>query len=263
MRLEIARMGARGDGEADTPDGIVHVPFTLPGETANVAVDGHRGTVISTLSPSPDRVTPACRHFEACGGCSLQHWQYEPMLGWKRHLVVDALGKRGIDIIVQPTIGSEPGERRRVTLSVRNDHGRIQTGFNAAHTHDIVEISECPVASPALVNAFPDMRELARLLKVTREGGHITLSESATGLDVSISGFEKLDDALRRKLSDFALKKGFSRLADGEDIIVEPVKPTVDFGGVMVVPPPGGFLQASARIESAMANLVEIGRAHV
>lgn len=256
MRLEIARMGARGDGEAETLDGVVHVPFTLPGETANVAVAGHKGSVMSLLVPSPERVSPSCRHFESCGGCSLQHWHHGPMLEWKRHLVADALAKRGIDATVQPTIGSEPGQRRRVTLSVRSEHGRVQTGFNAAHSHDIVEISECPVASPALVAAFPDMRELARLLKVTREGGHVTLTETSTGLDVSFSGFEKLDDALRRKLSDFALRKHFARLSAGEDVIVERVRPTVDFGGVLVSPPPGGFLQASARIETAMSDVV-------
>jgi 23S rRNA (uracil1939-C5)-methyltransferase len=256
MRLEIARMGARGDGEADTPDGVVHVPFTLPGETANVAVVGHKGSVISLIAPSSERVSPSCRHFEACGGCSLQHWQREPMLEWKRQVVVDALAKRGIEAAVHPTIGSGPGERRRVTLSVRSEHGAVRTGFNAAHSHEIVEISECPVASPGLVAAFADMRELARLLKVKREGGHIALTQTDTGLDVSFSGFEKLDDALRRKLSDFALRKNFARLSDGEDVIVERARPAADFGGVTVSPPPGGFLQASAQIEAAMSDLV-------
>ena len=41
-RLTIARLGRRGDGIADTPDGPVYVPFALPGETVEVeAWPGH------------------------------------------------------------------------------------------------------------------------------------------------------------------------------------------------------------------------------
>lgn len=256
MKLEIVRMGARGDGEADTPAGVVHVPFALPGETANVAVEGHMGSVMSLLAPSPERIAPACAHFESCGGCALQHWHREPTLEWKRNLVAHALSKHGIDVAVQATKASNPGERRRVSLSVRSENGRIVTGFNSANSHNIIEISECPVASPELVAAFPIMREMARLLKVKREGGHITLTHTTTGPDVSFSGFEKLDDASRRKLSEFALRKQLARLSAGEDVIVEAIKPSVDFGGVLVSPPPGGFLQASALIEAEMAELV-------
>ncbi|MGB8817054.1 MAG: class I SAM-dependent RNA methyltransferase [Rhizobiaceae bacterium] len=256
MKLTFTSMGARGDGEADAPDGPVHVPYVLPGETANVAVNGTRGTVMALLEASADRIDPACKHFEACGGCALQHWRREPMLDWKRQVLIDALAKRGIEANVEPTIGSEPGERRRVTLSVRSEGGRTVTGYNGAHSHDIIEITECPVASPKIVAAFPLIREMARLLKVTREGGHITVTDFDSGLDVSFSGFEKTTDALRRKLSEFALDRGFARLSDGVQIIVEPVRPVVAFGGITVTPPPGGFLQASARVESAMAALV-------
>ena len=35
-RLSIARLGARGDGVADTPAGTLYVPYTLPGEIAEV-----------------------------------------------------------------------------------------------------------------------------------------------------------------------------------------------------------------------------------
>ncbi len=41
---------------------------------------------------------------------------------------------------------------------------------------------------------------------------------------------------------------------DGE-IIIEPRKPVVSFGAISVVPPPGGFLQAVAAAEAAMAEL--------
>src|SRR6266704_3470702 len=41
-RLAIARIGRRGDGIAETPAGPLYVPYTLPGETAEVDIwPGH------------------------------------------------------------------------------------------------------------------------------------------------------------------------------------------------------------------------------
>ena len=65
-RLSIARLGARGDGVADTPAGALYVPYTLPGEIAEVDQwPGHadRRHLIKVDSASPDRIAPICPHF--------------------------------------------------------------------------------------------------------------------------------------------------------------------------------------------------------
>ncbi len=94
-QITIRSIGAGGDGVANLPDGQIYVPFTLPGEVANVARDKNRATVMALLETSPERQAPACQHFEDCGGCALQHWQDEPYRLWKRELVVSALKGRG------------------------------------------------------------------------------------------------------------------------------------------------------------------------
>jgi 23S rRNA (uracil1939-C5)-methyltransferase len=256
MNLTITEMGARGEGLAEGPNGPVHVPYTLPGENANVAVNGGRGTLIAVLEASAERMTPVCRHFEHCGGCSLQHWQMDAQLKWKRLEVRDALAKRGIETDVLPIIGCGPGERRRVTFTVREEKGRKATGFNAAHSHEVAEITECPVAAPQTVAALGVVRELAKLFKVKKEGGHIAVTLTESGLDMHVSGIEKLADEQRRRMSAFALAHGLARLSAEEEVLVEPKRPVIHFGPVPVTPPPGGFLQASERIEAAMAELV-------
>ena len=41
-KLAISRLGHRGDGIADMPEGAVYVPYTLPGESVTVErVAGH------------------------------------------------------------------------------------------------------------------------------------------------------------------------------------------------------------------------------
>jgi tRNA/tmRNA/rRNA uracil-C5-methylase (TrmA/RlmC/RlmD family) len=43
MDVLINRLGARGDGIAETADGPVYVPFALPGEKVSVRVGKSRG----------------------------------------------------------------------------------------------------------------------------------------------------------------------------------------------------------------------------
>ena len=79
-RLVIDRLAHRGDGVADTPDGQVFVPYTLPGETVEVErVPGHadRRALLRVETASSERIAPFCPHFGVCGGCAIQHWQHE------------------------------------------------------------------------------------------------------------------------------------------------------------------------------------------
>ena len=65
-RLTIARLGRRGEGIADTPDGPAYVPFALPGETVEVeAWPGHpdRRVLTAVEAASPERIAPVCPHF--------------------------------------------------------------------------------------------------------------------------------------------------------------------------------------------------------
>ena len=67
--LDIARVGFQGDGLS--ADGHI-VPLTLPGERVRVRVreGGGQAELLDILSPSPQRVTPPCPHYAACGGCA-------------------------------------------------------------------------------------------------------------------------------------------------------------------------------------------------
>src|SRR5579871_6750243 len=79
-RLAITRMGHRGDGIADGETGPIYVPYTLPGETAEVEDwPGHpdRRRLINVEAPSAERIAAICPHFGVCGGCALQHWERE------------------------------------------------------------------------------------------------------------------------------------------------------------------------------------------
>jgi len=256
-RLLIEKLGAQGDGLAETARGPVYVPFTLPGETVTVEIKGQRGRLLEVDQPSPLRVEPKSRHFGTCGGCSMQHLAADAYADWKREKVVRALATAGLEAEVDAMVRCPVASRRRVTLSAQRIAGRIQLGFNAAQSHQIVEIQECAVAVPEIVAALNDLRQLATILASGPKPFRLTVTATRTGLDIAAEDVGRIEEGKRRKLIEFCLAKGFARLSSAGEIIVEREKPVVMFGSVPVVIPPGGFLQATEQAEQVMANLVQ------
>ena len=262
-QITIRSIGAGGDGVANLPDGQIYVPFTLPGEVLNVARDKNRATVMALLEASPERQAAACRHFEDCGGCALQHWQAEPYGLWKRELVVSALKGRGIETDVSPLVACQPRTRRRAVFAARKTEKGVLLGFNRHLSHEIIDIIECAVTVPEIIARLDDLREVGALIAPGSKPFKLAVTQTESGLDLAASGCGKLSDEQRRALTALVMKKGFARLSHEGEIIVEPKKPLIHFGKVPVPVPPGCFLQATNDAEEAMVQLVldHVGKA--
>jgi 23S rRNA (uracil1939-C5)-methyltransferase len=261
--LTIEKIGLSGDGIARGPFGPVYVPFTLPGETAALAVNKDKGTVMSLTDLSPERVAPKCRHFGpegengTCGGCSLQHASDGFYQSFKRQLVLDALKSKALTADVAPLITAQSGERRRTVFTARRTEKTLLLGFNQPESHNIVSIVECPIASPGIVSRLATLRTIAAALAVGAEPFRMTVLETLSGLDISVEGIKALPDRQRRMAIETILtQQGIARVALNGEILIEPHRPVIDFGGIPVSPPAGGFTQATKSAEDAMAALV-------
>lgn len=261
--VTINSLGADGDGIAHTSSGTVYVPFALPGETVAIARVKNHGTIMSISVPSPDRRAPLCRHFGpdadggACGGCSVQTYADEPYRAYKRGLVVDALKAKGLNVEVDDLIAAHPGERRRTVFTLRRTEKEMLIGFNQAGSHHIVPVRECPVAAPGILARLDDIRQISAAMATSADPFRLTVLETATGLDLGFEGIRKAGDKERRAMTQVVLQlKGIARVSLDGEILIEPVKPILDFGGVAVSPPPAGFTQATKQAEDAMAALV-------
>ena len=85
-RLEIKDLDEKGRGVGED----LHVPFTYPGDVAEVQPLNRRkktGKLLSLITRSPDRQVPPCPHFGLCGGCSWQGLKYEAQLKHKEEKV--------------------------------------------------------------------------------------------------------------------------------------------------------------------------------
>ncbi|MEK1860567.1 MAG: class I SAM-dependent RNA methyltransferase, partial [Rhizobium leguminosarum] len=243
--------------------GPVYVPFSLPGETVAIARVKSQGTIMSITTPSPDRQEPPCRHFGpdgvngTCGGCTLQHMADAPYRAFKRQLVIDALKSKGLTPEVGEIVPARPGERRRVVFAARKTEKDMLVGFNQAESHHIVAIEECPISSAGIIARLPAIRAIAASLATSAEPFRVAVLETLSGLDISVDEVKKLSDPQRRKAIETALGlRGIARVSLNGEILVEPSKPMVEFGGVQVSPPPGSFTQATKPAEEAMAELV-------
>ncbi|MCC2608747.1 class I SAM-dependent RNA methyltransferase [Neorhizobium petrolearium] len=259
--VKITRLGTQGHGIAEGAQGPIYVPYALPGETVAIARNGGHGTLISITETSTDRVAPLCRHFDpdrdACGGCSLQHLADAPYRAFKRDLVIEALRSRGLTPEVGALIAAHPGERRRVVLSARKTEKDFLLGFNRAETHHIVSIEECPIASQGIMVRLGAIRAIGQVLATGSDTFRITVIETLSGLDLAADGLKPLSDKQRRAVTETVLSlKGIARVSVNGEVVIEPQKPLIDFGGVKVAPPPGAFTQATKPAEDAMAELV-------
>ena len=259
-RLSIARLGSRGDGVADTPAGALYVPYTLPGETAEVDQwPGHpdRRHLIKVDSASPDRITPICPHFGTCGGCALQHLARARYRDWKWALVTEALAKAGLDAPVDDLIDAHgDGRRRAVFHARRGTHDVLEVGFAALKAHRVVAIDRCPILAPGLDGAIETAWAIAEALAGTRKPLDIQVTATETGLDVDVRGSGPLTAARVGELAAIADRRRLARLTRHGEMVAQRTKPMLRIGRIELMLPPGAFLQATAAGEAILARLV-------
>lgn len=271
--LTISALGGQGDGVGDHQGKPVFVPFALAGERVRVRLTGEKSAgfkaeLLEILDDSPDRVDAPCPHFGPCGGCRVQHLETGAYLYWKREQAVQALSRRGF---ADPPVGElnfvGEGTRRRASLAARRDRdGRVRLGFHGRESHAIEDIHACRIVTPALHALLPDLRGALADVIAPGEAGEVALLDSETGVDVLLQTRAPLTLTARERVAALADSSDLARvswapLPPREDgVEAEPVavrrSPRLTFGDVPVEPPPGGFVQPTARGEAALIEAV-------
>lgn len=247
--VTISALGARGEGIAEVDGRRVFVPFTVPGDRAEIAAEGDHATILALLEPGPDRIEPFCPYFTRCGGCALQHIGPSAYAAFKRELVVTALSHAGIETIVKPLVDARGGGRRRATLHA----DATAAGYMRARSHELLDIDVCPILVPALRQAAPS---IARGIGALIGACDVLVTASATGIDVAVRTTKKLKPA---KLVPFAQRLRLARLSCNGETVFQLAAPMVGMGKAQVELPVGSFLQATAEAEEALAALVREG----
>lgn len=258
--LHISHLGHRGDGVAETADGPVYVPYTLPGEVVEAEpVAGHpdRRHVLRLETESPERVVPFCPHFGICGGCAVQHWRMDRYRDWKHGLVTRTLADAGIAAPVEPLADAHGQGRRRVVMHARRGtHDVLHVGFAALRSHHIVPIDHCPIVAPGMEGTVPAAWALAEALAFSGKPLDIQLTATEGGMDVDVRGSGPLPPKRIEALARVADTHRLARLTRHGEFVVRRAAPSLRMGRASVILPPGAFLQPTAEGEETLARLV-------
>jgi 23S rRNA (uracil1939-C5)-methyltransferase len=259
--LVIDHVGHLGDGVALVDGQSVYVPYTLGGETVEVAaVPGHhpdRRRLLTVERASPERIAPFCPHFAVCGGCAIQHWEAAPYRAWKRNIVIETLAQAKLACEVDALIDAHGIGRRRITVHARiGTHEVLKVGFSAANSHDIIPVDRCPILDPGLGGALDAAWALAEPLISIGKPLDIQITATDNGLDVDVRGSGPLPAAAITTLSAVAEQHHLARLTRHGELVLMRNPPVITMGTAQVTLPPGSFLQATVAGEETLAALV-------
>jgi 23S rRNA (uracil1939-C5)-methyltransferase len=274
LTLQIDNLTSDGEGVARRNRDIYFVPGALPGEDVEVVLDGRRRKVWQTrllniIQASDQRVQPQCPHYQRCGGCDLQHLEYNGQVRFKQDRVARELMRQKVDVMEwADAITGEPWHyRRKARLGVRSSKEReeVFVGFREAASKHLTNIDRCPVLAdnPALNWAW--WRELIAQLQGRALITQIEplLADNALALvlrilkPLSATDQQILTDALQTLTSDRQLQLWLKTDKDKAPECVWPQNPqplhhVVD--GMALRIQPDDFVQVNGAVNRAMVE---------
>lgn len=152
VTIDKAAYGGRGLGKVDGC--VAFVSGAVPGDKVSARIIKKKSNYIEAetidiIEPSPDRISPECPLFGACGGCSWQNLAYESQLKWKEDIALSALSHIGGagnfstgQIIPSPEIWRY---RNKMDFTFgRNSKGEFAVGMHKKGSfHEIVDVEKC------------------------------------------------------------------------------------------------------------------------
>lgn len=183
--LQVHDLAAGGEAVGRIDNFVVFVPYGTPGDELEVEItelrkNFARGRISKIVKPSIRRVDPPCPIYYQCGGCQLQHVNYDSQLHFKTKTVKDSLRHlaglgevkvhpcRRIDDPwyyrnkVQAVVSAKPflkGEQDKPAKF------RPFIGLYAQGTHRVVKMDECLIQDRVNNKVLQATREILERLQ--------------------------------------------------------------------------------------------------
>lgn len=186
IEFKIEHVDSLGQGVSKLGDKVTFIPKTLPGEAGIAEVISVKKGVqfarlIKLTEPSPTRRSSECPHYDMCSGCHFLHTDYKTELEIKKHNFIFQL--RQLKFTGEAMIHGAPERfqyRNRVQLHY--DRKTQKLGFFKQQTHEIVEVTQCLLPTPAVKKTMDTIYQDKKWRNLAKnDSGHIEIYERQPG----------------------------------------------------------------------------------
>lgn len=170
--IEITDNGMSGEGVGRFDGKVVFVPFTLKGErvcavVCKVGKTSAQASAIKVLSPSADRVKPACPHYYKCGGCDTEHLDAD----FRRAALIAELKNNfkkiaGLNVEPNGFFACDGAKRNKLAMPFGLRDGKVVLGMYKRNTHEVVPVG-CKMAGEATADAVRAVLEFCNKKKLS------------------------------------------------------------------------------------------------
>ncbi len=220
FEIEISDLLHDGRGVGRIDGKAVFVAGALPGETVRAKQTGRNrhfdeAETLEVLTPSADRVVPACEHFGVCSGCVLQHLHQDKQIAAKQHVLLENLSRLGhveAERVLEPLVDAAWGYRRKGRFSVRyvEKKGRTVVGFRELNPRFVAEVKHCHTIVPALGQRVGELAAMVDSLDGKRSIPQIEFIAGDGPVALIFRHLEPLGDGDLARLLAFAKASGFA-----------------------------------------------------
>jgi 23S rRNA (uracil1939-C5)-methyltransferase len=174
--LTVESLDQEGRGVARRDGKAIFIEGALPGERVTCTPYRKKpayevATLDKVVRPTAQRVTPRCRHFGICGGCSLQHLDPRAQVAVKQRVLEDSLwhiGRVRPERLLPVIYGPAWGYRHRARLAVRHvpKKGGALVGFHEKRSSYVADMDSCEVLPERFSRLLRPLRELVSALSI-------------------------------------------------------------------------------------------------
>ena len=158
--FRIEELSAGGSGLARADGRFVFADYTAPGDLVKLIIKDEqkgwaKGVILEILEPSMFRIEAPCPLYGKCGGCNLQHINYEAQLAAKEDILKASFSRiGGIETPAISVRASIPWDyRNRVQFHCQSGNRKI-IGFMGKKARTVIPLNDCSASDPGIRKAL-------------------------------------------------------------------------------------------------------------
>lgn len=172
--VDIKRIGINGEGIAYYLRKTVFIKNALPDEIVKIKItkdssNFFEGEIIKFIKQSEYRVKPFCNQYDICGGCQLQHLDYNRSKVIKREMLMDTISKysglnpRTFQVNETVIMDNPKNFRNKSQMAICTRNSKLCSSLYKIDSNENVIIDNCDVQN-SIINSISN--KVLRLLEV-------------------------------------------------------------------------------------------------